>query len=126
MSLTLSSEFKFDSAHRLIDYRGKCENLHGHTYKVRVTLSGTVSDKPGTRGMMIDFGELKRIVKANVIEVLDHRLLNDVVEQPTAENLAVWVWNVLDPLLHGENYRLSEIVLWETEGNFVTYTGDGE
>lgn len=126
MAMTLSSEFKFDSAHRLIDYHGKCENLHGHTYRLRITLAGTISQKSGSSGMVIDFGILKQIVRTHVIDVLDHKLLNDVVEQPTAENLAVWVWDKLEPLLNGENYRLAEIVLWETEDNFVTYTGAAE
>jgi 6-pyruvoyltetrahydropterin/6-carboxytetrahydropterin synthase len=121
--MTLSSEFKFDSAHRLIDYHGKCENLHGHTYRLRVTLAGTVSQKSGASGMVVDFGILKKIVRENVVDVLDHKLLNDIVEQPTAENLAIWVWDKLEPLLAGDNYLLSEIVLWETEDNFVTYTG---
>ncbi len=123
MPLFLSSEFKFDSAHRLIDYHGKCENLHGHTYKLRITLSGEISAEPGASGMMLDFGILKQTAAEEVVDVLDHRCLNDIIEQPTAENIAVWVWERLEDKLRGPNYRLHEIRLWETEGNFVTYRG---
>ena len=99
----ISKEFKFDSAHQLIEYNGKCENLHGHTYKLRVTLKGEVDKKTG---MIIDFTILKKIVNDNIIEKLDHNYLNNIVKQPTAENIVGWIWNELYPLLQGSQSQL--------------------
>ncbi len=115
--MLISKEFKFDSAHQLVEYNGKCENLHGHTYKLRVTLMGEVDKKSG---MIIDFTILKKIVKERIIERLDHTFLNNIIEQPTAENIAIWIWNELSQVLNTDNYKLYEIVLWETEDSFVT------
>lgn len=112
----ISKEFKFDSAHQLIEYNGKCENLHGHTYKLRVTLKGEVDKKTG---MIIDFTIFKKIVNDNIIEKLDHNYLNNIIKQPTAENIVKWIWNELYSLLKGENYKLYELILWETEDSFV-------
>ncbi len=113
----ISKEFKFDSAHQLIEYNGKCENLHGHTYKLRVTLKGEIDPKSG---MIIDFTILKKIVNENIIEKLDHTFLNNIVKQPTAENIIQWIWNELKNLLTGKNYKLYELILWETEDSFVS------
>ncbi|HDQ15090.1 MAG TPA: 6-carboxytetrahydropterin synthase QueD [Sediminispirochaeta sp.] len=117
----VSKEFKFDAAHNLVEYHGKCESLHGHTYRLRVSLKGS----PGADGMILDFGILKRIVKEEVLTKLDHGYLNDVVPQSSTENLSLWIWERLEPKLQGENYRLDEIVLWETETSFVTLRADG-
>jgi 6-pyruvoyltetrahydropterin/6-carboxytetrahydropterin synthase len=83
----LSRDFVFDAAHNLERYRGKCENLHGHTYRLRVTLIG----EPDEEGMIIDFVELKQIVTQHVLSLLDHSYLNRIIPQPTAENIAKWV-----------------------------------
>jgi len=119
--MTLSKDFTFDSAHNLVHYHGKCENLHGHTYRLRVTLYG----KPaGAEAMILDFGILKKIVHEKVIDRIDHAYLNEFVPQSTAENLSVWIWNELEKPLDGPNYRLEEIRLWETATSFVTLRRD--
>ncbi|BBJ27602.1 6-carboxy-5,6,7,8-tetrahydropterin synthase [Athalassotoga saccharophila] len=118
----ISKEFKFDAAHNLVNYHGKCEKLHGHTYKLRVTLEG----KPDDEGMIIDFAELKRIVNDLVISRLDHNYINEIITQPSAENIAMWIWKVLETPLKGPNYRLYSVDLWETESAFVTYKGQEE
>lgn len=115
----LSKDFVFDAAHRLEKYKGKCENLHGHTYRLRVTLVGV----PDEEGMVMDFVELKELVKKHVLSQLDHSYLNQIVPQPTAENIAKWVWDKLEPLLRNENRKLYEITVWETADSFVTYRG---
>ena len=84
-------EFEFDAAHYLPEYNGKCERLHGHTYKLVVKVQGT----PDHEGMVIDFIRLKNIVKENVLVHLDHACINDILPQPSAENISVWVWNKL-------------------------------
>jgi len=116
----ISKEFNFDAAHQLTEYHGKCENLHGHTYKLRVTLKGHIDSK----GMIIDFTILKNIVKEKVIEKLDHRFLNEIVPKSTAENIALWIWSELKPILTSPNYNLYEIILWETETSFVCLRED--
>ncbi len=116
----ISRDFKFDAAHRLERYHGKCEKLHGHTFKIRVTLAGV----PDAEGMIVDFVELKRIVQDRVLSVLDHSYLNDVIEQPTVENIAKWIWEKLEDSLGFENCKLHEITVWETEDCFVVYRGE--
>lgn len=113
--MLISKDFKFDAAHNLIHYHGKCEKLHGHTYKLRVVLEGV----PDSEGMIIDFIELKEIVKEHVISRLDHAYINDIISQPSAENIAMWIWNELDNYVVRENCRLYEIHVWETETSCV-------
>jgi 6-pyruvoyltetrahydropterin/6-carboxytetrahydropterin synthase len=109
----LCREFHFDAAHYLPDYRGECENLHGHTYKLEVTLEGEV----GKDGMVLDFGRIKEVVEAEVLSKLDHRGLNDIVKKPTAENTVEWIWARLKGKL-----PLCSVKLWEGEGKWVEKT----
>jgi len=120
MAMFVSKDFKFDAAHNIVDYHGKCETLHGHTYKLRITLRGeTTSD-----GMVLDFAVLKKIVKKRVIDILDHSYLNELLPQSTTENTALWIWEQLADALKGPNYSLHEVILWETETSFVTLRQD--
>ncbi|RKZ00014.1 MAG: 6-carboxytetrahydropterin synthase QueD [Candidatus Hydrothermota bacterium] len=118
MKILVSKEFKFDAAHNLTRYKGKCERLHGHTYRLRVTVEGTLNDED----MVIDFGELKQIVQEKIINLLDHSYLNDMFDNPTTERVALWIWNQLQDALNGPNYKLKEVILWETETSFVRVT----
>ncbi len=117
--MILIKEFEFDAAHNLVKYHGKCERLHGHTYKLVVKIEG----EPGEEDMVFDFVELKRIVKAKVIDRLDHYYLNDIIEQPTAENIAKYVWNELVDEIKRDNCRLCEIEIWETKTSGLIYRG---
>ncbi len=117
MTMTLSKDFKFDSAHNLVKYKGKCENLHGHTYRLKVTVTGNPDPDSG---MIVDFTDIKRIVREKVIDRLDHAYLNDLIPQSTAENIVRWIWNELEKPLAGPNSRLTELTLWETESSSVT------
>lgn len=74
--------FTFDSAHYLPEHKGKCKNLHGHTYHLHVTVEGEINKE----GFVIDFGSLKEIMTP-VIDRLDHGYLNDILENSTCENL---------------------------------------
>ncbi len=111
----LRKEFTFDAAHRLERYRGKCEALHGHTYRLAVTLKGT----PDHEDIVFDFTELKRLVTDEVLSHLDHSYLNDILDQPTAENIALWVWRILDTQVRRPNCELYSIRLWETATSSV-------
>lgn len=118
--MLLIKKFSFDSAHNLVAYKGKCERLHGHTYKLVVKLEG---EPLKTDGMVMDFTELKKIVGKEVLDQMDHAYLNDLVPQSTAENLSKWIWKRLAPALKRPNCRLVEIELWETADSGAVYRG---
>lgn len=111
--MLVTKEFTFDAAHNLINYHGSCEKLHGHTWKLHVTVRAPV----GEDGLAFDFVELKKIVHSKVVSRLDHGYLNDLLKQSSAENLAVWIWENLKEL------PLYEIKVWETPTSLVTYYG---
>lgn len=113
--MLLCRDFKFDAAHNLIHYHGKCERLHGHTYRLRVVLEG----EPDAEGMVFDFVDLKRAVNELVLDRLDHAYINDIIAQPTAEYISRWIFCELDAPLRRDNCRLFEVQLWETEGSSV-------
>lgn len=122
--ILVSKEFTFDSAHHLHCYEGQCQNLHGHTYRLQVIMSG----KPDERGITIDFSDIKRITKINVIDRLDHQYLNEVLPlmNTTAENMVVWIYEQLQAGLEQEYFnseiRLEEIRLWETPTSYAAIT----
>ena len=111
----LCREFKFDAAHNLINYHGKCENLHGHTYRLAVVLEG----QPDEEGMVFDFVELKKYVSELVLSKLDHAYINDILPQPTAEYIARWIFEILDKPLKRDNCEIYEVRVWETESSSV-------
>lgn len=113
--MLLKREFTFDAAHNLVEYHGKCERLHGHTYRMAVVLSGY----PDAEGMILDFIEVKSIVNEHIISKFDHAYLNDIIPQPSAENIAAYVFKTLDPLLRGPNFELYEVHVWESPHSLV-------
>lgn len=106
--------FTFNAAHYLPGHP-KCGKLHGHTYKMEIIVSGPVQDD----GMTVDFGWLKELVQDYVMPDLDHALLNDSVKMPTAENLCVYVWNVLRTPLETSGLHLAHVKIWETESCYA-------
>jgi 6-pyruvoyltetrahydropterin/6-carboxytetrahydropterin synthase len=114
--MRLDVEFHFAAAHRLPRYDGPCFRLHGHNYRFTVAIEGEVD--PAT-GMVADFGVVREVVQEHVLARTDHRDLNDLLENPTAENIARWIWEVLEPRLAG----LAEVRLFEIPGCCVTYRG---
>jgi 6-pyruvoyltetrahydropterin/6-carboxytetrahydropterin synthase len=115
INMLITKKFSFDSAHKLINYKGKCQFLHGHTYLLNVTLKGNVDKKSG---MVFDFSAIKMIVEKKVLDILDHSYINDIIKQPTAENMAVWIWEHLE-----KDLPIYKIELWETPDSYVTYYG---
>ena len=135
MRVKVSRRAHFNAAHRL--YRqdwtdeknntvfGKCNNpeYHGHNYELIVSVTGEID--PDT-GFVMDMKVLKELIQKKVEDALDHKNLNTQVPEfkdlnPTAENIAVVIWNRLRP--HIDNQKTLEIVLYETPRNFVTYSG---
>ena len=118
--MRVGKTFTFDAAHRLPEYDGKCQNLHGHTYTVEIVLAGCVRDG----GMVLDFSRLKDIVDARVISVLDHAYLNDVpgLKVPTAENICSWIWVQLHACKE-LRFKLRSVKVWETPTSYAMTTG---
>jgi len=109
-------DFSFAAAHRLPRYSGKCFNLHGHNYRFQVVLRG---DPDPYSGIFVDFSDVENSVKEHVLDRVDHTNLNDFIENPTAENIATWMWHRLEGKLPG----LVEIRLWEIPTSCVVYRG---
>ncbi|HZL57890.1 MAG TPA: 6-carboxytetrahydropterin synthase QueD [Bryobacteraceae bacterium] len=118
----VSVEHTFAAGHALRNYRGKCENVHGHNYKVRVIVRGEKLDQTG---MLADFLELKKLLRA-ISEPLDHVFLNDIDPfnelNPTAENIAWYICEKMRAGLHLENpVEVAEVKVWETDIQSATY-----
>lgn len=116
--MILRKEYSFEAAHFIYNHPGKCRNLHGHSYRLFVSLEGTVNPETG---MIIDFDDLSKVVTERVIKKLDHHFLNDLIPLSTAENISVWIWEQLQPHLPG----LCQIEVFETSDNCVIYRGKG-
>lgn len=116
--------FHFESAHHLPGHKGKCASLHGHSYRLEVSIRGPIKEAPGEsdHGMVMDFTDLAQTVKYSVIERLDHHDLNEVTHlHTTAEHLAHWIWDELTA--HGlPEALLYRLRLWETESGYVEIT----
>ena len=108
--MQIRKSFTFEAAHLLPHHPGKCARLHGHSYRLDVTLDGPLQPDGPAAGMVEDFEVVSRIVKEAVVSKLDHRSLNELIENPTAENIVVWVWERLAHQLP----HLAELTLWET------------
>ena len=135
MKVKVSRKAHFNAAHRLYNKAwdeatnqevfGKCNNphYHGHNYELIVSVSGEIDNETG---YVMDMKTLKDLIKAEIEDALDHKNLNLQVPEfanliPTAENIAVVIWNKLRP--HIDKEMELEVVLYETPRNFVTYTG---
>ncbi len=96
--MELTVEFVFSAAHHLDEAEGRCRTMHGHDYRLEVTVAGPVQDADG---MVMDFHEIDRIVDQAVIRQLEGRTLNEILPTPTAERLAEWIRDRLRPALPG-------------------------
>ena len=119
---TVKVRSHFSSAHKLRGYKGKCEDLHGHNWRVEVAVS---SDKLDEIGMVVDFAELKKAVNECISE-LDHKDLNELEYfrkfNPTSENIARYIYAKLAPGISGADVR--EVTVWETDTSSATYTAE--
>lgn len=131
----VTREIHFCYGHRLLNYDGKCRNLHGHNGKAVITIEAPQLD---ALGMVMDFSRIKRVISAWIDETLDHRMLlhrdDPVLEylrrqgepvfvmnvNPTAENIAKLIYE----FARSQNFPVTEVKLWETESCYATYTGE--
>jgi len=131
MEITVVKEFRFEAAHFLPGYLGLCQDLHGHSYRLQVGITGQPDSKTG---MVLDFNELKKQINRRIVVFLDHRCLNEQIlgisppfphHMPTAENMVAWIVERLEnsPMFGHtrDNPRLSFVRLWETEGSYAEW-----
>jgi 6-pyruvoyltetrahydropterin/6-carboxytetrahydropterin synthase len=119
----VSVDEQFAAAHNLRNYKGKCEDLHGHNYKLQVVLKGAELD---STGLLYDFVHLKQVIR-DVIRALDHKYLNELppfVElNPSAENIARHIYDEISKQLHRvpNGAEVARITVWETDTTAATY-----
>src|SRR6202042_2026341 len=118
-------EDTFAAGHYLRNYKGKCENPHGHNYKIRVTLAGVELDKAG---LLLDFKDLREVIK-HAIERLDHQMINDIEPftpiNPSAENLAKYFYDESNSQLKSVTngrVRVKNVTVYETDTTTATYS----
>lgn len=134
--------FRFEMAHALWGYDGLCKNIHGHSYILKITVSGEpIQDSDDTKeGMVIDFGDLKRVTKSHIVDVYDHSVvlnkkapvselpqLKEMFDrhhftdfQPTAENMVIYFADILNRELPSE-VKLQSVVLYETANSYAEW-----
>ena len=117
----VSVEYTFAAGHALRGYKGKCENVHGHNYKVQLVVGGEQLD---SAGLLLDFVEVKNIIKG-LVERLDHHFLNDLAPfdklNPSAENIAKYFFDELEPSVRSHNLQVQAVTIWETDRTSATY-----
>jgi 6-pyruvoyltetrahydropterin/6-carboxytetrahydropterin synthase len=109
-------------AHQLREFEGRCENLHGHNWKIEVFVAG---EELEPNGILIDFKKVK-IATEKVIDELDHKFLNDLEAfkevNPSSENIARYLFKALGPALNGPKVRVSRVTAWESDSACASYT----
>ena len=146
--IRITKHFDFETAHALYGYDGKCRNIHGHSYQLYVTVIGTPIDVTGhvKNGMVMDFGDLKQIVKAEIVDIFDHAtVLNEnsphrdladkiqghspkvllVAYQPTSENMIVDFAGRISKKLP-KNVKLHSLKLYETQNSYAEWFADDQ
>jgi len=117
----ISVDYSFAAGHALRGYKGKCENVHGHNYKVRVTVEG---EQLNSIGLVMDFVDLRAAIKA-LAERLDHRFMNDIPPfdkvNPSAENLAKYFYDGLEPTARTNGLRVQSVTVCETDTTSATF-----
>ena len=114
--MIISRKCSFEAAHQLKNYDGPCSRLHGHSWKIELGVDGPVVKETG---MVMDFKILKDWLNRFVVEVFDHHLINDIIPNPTAENIASWI---AEEFCEAEfDVVLAYVRVWETENSLVEW-----
>ena len=114
---------QFAAAHQLRNFKGKCERLHGHNWKVEVILEG---EKLNNLGLLIDFKEVKEATN-KILEKLDHSFLNEFPQfkdqNPSSENIAAYIFENLSNRLNNNQIKVTKVTAWESNSASASYTG---
>jgi 6-pyruvoyltetrahydropterin/6-carboxytetrahydropterin synthase len=146
-AISITRRLEFDSGHRIPNHGGQCKHLHGHRYAIEVTLTGAIADHPGKAddGMVLDFGDIKRLANQYIVEPWDHAFLVAKEDEglvaflaslpnhktvvmdhvPTVENLANAAFLILQPVFEkafGDQLKLASIRLYETPNCWADVT----
>jgi 6-pyruvoyltetrahydropterin/6-carboxytetrahydropterin synthase len=120
----LTIETGFASAHQLRGYKGKCEKMHGHNWKVQVSV---IAERLNEIDLAIDFHDLKRMAN-EVVSPLDHAFLNEIFpfteKNPSSENIAKWIYDSMNKKLSEDNVRVSAVTVWESDTASASYYED--
>jgi 6-pyruvoyltetrahydropterin/6-carboxytetrahydropterin synthase len=115
---------EFSAAHNLRNFRGKCEALHGHNWKVEVVLSGKNLDESG---VVLDFAEVK-VATSEIMSEIDHRYLNDLPffmeNNPSSENIARYIFHRLQEKIDNDRVRITRVTAWESQDACASYLGE--
>lgn len=132
--LYITKTFEFAAGHHLPHHEGLCKGKHGHNFKLEITVGKRLKDllledstfeKFPSKGMVMDFSDLKKIVKKNAIDKLDHKYLNDIISNPTAELLVLHIRGLIGNEI--EKYaRLIRVKLWESSTSFAEWKANGK
>jgi 6-pyruvoyltetrahydropterin/6-carboxytetrahydropterin synthase len=114
MRTSVTRSFSFEAAHQLPWHSGACQRLHGHGYRLEVTVEGPLNE----HGIVTDFADVAEVVKREVIARFDHQYLNDLLDNPTAELIAHDAWKRIE----AAGLAVSRIRLWETATSMVELT----
>ncbi len=117
----LMVESKFAAAHQLRGYKGKCENLHGHNWRVTVAVT---AERLNEQGLAIDFLDFKKSLR-DVLDQLEHTFLNDIFPftqiNPSSENLAKWIYDTLAKKMNDDNVEVASVTVWESDTASASY-----
>jgi 6-pyruvoyltetrahydropterin/6-carboxytetrahydropterin synthase len=120
----LKTIFQFGAAHQLRNYNGKCENLHGHNWKIEVFVKGEIL---GEDGLLVDFKVIKETT-LNILEELDHKFLNELEYfkdiNPSSENIARYLYEITSRELNNDTVQISRITVWESDSACAPYSPD--
>lgn len=122
MNARIAKQFVFAAAHQLMNHDGKCRDLHGHTYKAEICVSGRINDTVGDpkEGMVLDFNDLKATWASEVEPLVDHKNLNDTLPVPvtSSEHIALWILGVF----HSHHVEVCMVRLWESPTSYAEVT----
>ncbi len=120
----LMIETSFSAAHQLRGYMGKCEQMHGHNWKVQVHVTADILNEID---IAMDFHDLRKITN-EIISPLDHTFLNEIFpfteKNPSSENIAKWIYDCLKKRINNENIEVSAVTVWESDYASATYYED--
>lgn len=114
---------QFAAAHQLRKFRGKCEKLHGHNWRIEVSLTG---EKLNNAGVLIDFKEIKEATD-RILEELDHSFLNELPkfkdQNASSENIAAYIFEKLGSTLNNNQIKVTKVTAWESDSAGASYSG---
>jgi 6-pyruvoyltetrahydropterin/6-carboxytetrahydropterin synthase len=122
MRITITKAFEFEACHHLEGYNGDCSRMHGHSYKLEVTVANTTERQLPQSDMVVDFKELSQVVKESVLVDYDHRNLDELFgeeQRATAENMAIDIAARLDEAFEDTTVKVVKIRLYETSTSYV-------